>query len=86
MGLPGSENGMLTQALIDRIEEENERLGIPQTMRDFGIDEAEFQQKVEQIAVLAVGDACTGSNPREIAPREMERLLTCIYYGNRVDF
>ena len=34
----------------------------------------------------AVGDACTGSNPRTIDPATMERLFTCIYYGTEVDF
>ena len=34
----------------------------------------------------AVGDACTGSNPRAIDPETMERLFTCIYYGTEVDF
>ena len=34
----------------------------------------------------AVGDACTGSNPRGITPVEMERLFRCIYTGDRVDF
>ena len=40
----------------------------------------------ETIAELAVGDACTGSNPRTIDPATMERLFTCIYYGTEVDF
>ena len=38
------------------------------------------------IAANAVGDACTGSNPRAITPSEMEKLLCCCYYGSEVDF
>ena len=34
----------------------------------------------------AVGDACTGSNPRPIDPPTMAKLFTCIYYGQEVDF
>ncbi|MEG0951958.1 MAG: LysR family transcriptional regulator [Niameybacter sp.] len=37
----------------------------------------ELEAKVEKIAELAVGDACTGSNPRVITPSEMERLFFC---------
>ena len=44
------------------------------------------KEKVAKIAELAVGDACTGSNPRTIDPATMERLFTCIYYGTEVDF
>ena len=46
----------------------------------------EFKEKVAKIAELAVGDACTGSNPRAIDPANMEKLLTCTYYGTEVDF
>lgn len=41
---------------------------------------------IEQIAELAVGDACTGSNPRAIDPATMAKLFTCTYYGTEVDF
>ena len=64
----------------------NAILNIPKTLKDFGIDEEEFKSKISTIAELAVGDACTGSNPRAITPAEMEKLLTCTYYGTEVDF
>ena len=53
---------------------------------DFGIKEEEFKEKVAKIAELAVGDACTGSNPRPIDPAAMEKLFNCTYYGTEVDF
>ena len=45
-----------------------------------------LKKKVATISENAVGDACTGSNPRTIDPATMERLFTCIYYGTEVDF
>ena len=50
------------------------------------IAEEEFKEKISGIAERAVGDACTGSNPREIDPATMEKLFTCTYYGTEVDF
>ena len=47
---------------------------------------AEFKEKIAKISELAVGDACTGSNPRAIDPAAMEKLFTCTYYGTEVDF
>ena len=85
-GLEGKTNAELTKALCDKIDAFNKELGIPKTLREFGIDEKEFKEKLSSIAELAVGDACTGSNPRPITPAEMERLLTCVYYGDKVDF
>ena len=49
----------------------NVRLNIPKTLKEFGIQEDEFKEKVAKIAELAVGDACTGSNPRAIDPANM---------------
>ena len=69
-----------------KINEFNEKLNIPKTLKEFGINEDEFKEKVDRIAELAVGDACTGSNPREIDPANMAKLLTCTYYGTEVDF
>ena len=52
----------------------------------FGHRAVEFKEKIAKISELAVGDACTGSNPRAIDPAAMEKLFTCTYYGTEVDF
>lgn len=86
IGLTGKSDDELVKALCDKIDEYNVKLNIPKTLKEFGINEEEFKEKVAKIAELAVGDACTGSNPRPITPAEMEKLLTCTYYGTEVDF
>jgi alcohol dehydrogenase class IV len=86
VGLTGANDAELTDRLREKIDDYNKSLGIPKTLKAFGVPEAEFKQKVAKIAELAVGDACTGSNPRRISPAEMEKLLNCVYYGTRVDF
>ena len=62
------------------------KLNIPKTLKDFGINEAEFLEKLPEVAANAVGDACTGSNPRSITPAQMEQLLKATCYGTKVDF
>ena len=64
----------------------NKYFGIPKTLKEYGIDEKEFNEKVDKIAELAVGDACTGSNPRAIDPATMAKLFKTIYVGGKVDF
>ena len=41
---------------------------------------------VTKVAELAVGDACTGSNPRSIDPEQMAKLLKCCFYDEEVTF
>lgn len=85
VGITGTD-AECVDALCKKIDEYNVKLNIPKTLKEFGILEDEFKEKVAKIAELAVSDACTGSNPRPITPKEMEKLLTCTYYGTEVDF
>ncbi|MCP1109189.1 iron-containing alcohol dehydrogenase [Ohessyouella blattaphilus] len=86
LGLSGESDTELMEALCERIQEMNKELSIPSTLKDFGIVETEFKEKVGEISVNAVADACTGSNPREIDPETMEKLFIAIYYGEEVNF
>jgi len=77
------------EALVKHIRTMNKALDIPDCIRDYEggiIDEKEFLEKLPKVAELAVGDACTGSNPRAITPVVMEKLLKACYYDTEVDF
>lgn len=87
--LEGSTDEELTEALISRIKAMNKDLDIPSCIRDYEggiIDEKEFLEKLPSVAELAVGDACTSSNPRSITPDVMVKLLKCCFYDEEVDF
>ena len=89
LGLAGTTDMERTDALIAHIKGLNAKLDIPACIKDYEggiIDEKEFLEKLPTVAELAVGDACTGSNPRSIDPKTMEKLLTCCFYDTEVDF
>ena len=89
INLTGNTDEELTDALIARIREMNKALDIPTCIKDYEggiIAEKEFMDKLPTVAELAVGDACTGSNPRAITPAEMEQLLKCCFYDEEVTF
>lgn len=89
LGLAGATDMERTDALIAHIKGLNAKLDIPACIKDYEggiIDEKEFLEKLPTVAELAVGDACTGSNPRSIDPKTMEKLLTCCFYDTEVDF
>ena len=64
----------------------NVKMNILTTMQKYGITEEDFKANVKFVSHNAILDACTGSNPREIDDKTMERLSTCIYYGQEVTF
>ena len=86
IGLEGSTDAELTDALIERINKFNNDLNIPHSMKEYGVAEDDFKANLDFISKNAVADACTGSNPREIDANTMAKLFECTYYGNKVEF
>lgn len=76
-------------ALVAEIKAMNESLNISKCIKDYEggiIDEKEFMDKLSEVATLAIGDACTGSNPRIPSQEDMENLLKACFYGEDVNF
>ncbi len=86
VGLTGSSDEALTNALIEAIKDLNRQVGIQQTYRANGVTEKLFQENADKIAVNAVADPCTGSNPRPIDVANMKKVLTCAFTGETVNF
>ena len=59
VGLPGSTDKQLVNALVDSIKEMNKKLGIAQTDKENGVAEALFEENADKIAENAVKDPCT---------------------------
>ena len=96
IGLGGSNDDEKVALLIEFLRGMSKELNIPHCIKNYGADsypceqgfvpEDVFLAKLPEIAALAIGDACTGSNPRIPTQEEMEKLLKCCYYDTEVDF
>ena len=96
LNLGGANDEEKTLLLIKELRRMNDVLHIPQCIKNYGLDslpceqgfvpEEVFKAKLHDIAVNAVADACTLSNPRKPTVEEMEKLLLCCYYDTEVDF
>lgn len=87
--LKGNTTEELVDALIAEILRINKELNIPTCIKEYEggiIDEKEFLQKLPEVAKNAIGDACTGSNPRQPTQEEMEKLLLACFYDRPIDF
>ena len=94
--LGGKNDDEKVDLLIAMLRKMNDDLNIPHCIKNYGADsypcdqgfvpEKVFLERLPEIAVNAIGDACTGSNPRQPSPAEMEKLLKCCYYDTEVDF
>jgi len=69
-------------ALLNWLDELKTDLDIPKSIQAAGVNEADFLAKVDQLAVEAFDDQCTGANPRYPLISELKALLLASYYGN----
>ena len=96
MKLGGNSVEEKIRLLINYLRGMNDKLNIPHCIKNYGADsyptengfvpENVFLERLPEIAKNAIGDACTGSNPRQPSQEEMEKLLKCCYYDDEVDF
>ena len=89
IGLEGKDDTELTDKLIQKIRDLNVSMNVPLCIKDYEggiIDEKEYLEKLKKVATLAIGDACTGSNPRQPTQEDMEKLLLAVYYDKEIDF
>lgn len=68
-------------SLIEKVKELNKAVDIPSSLKDAGIPEKEFLEKVDIIAERAFEDQCTGANPRLPLIEEIKQILLDSYYG-----
>ena len=77
----GDRTGAKVEKLLTWLEGLKAELDIPASIRDAGVNEAAFLAKVDQLAVEAFDDQCTGANPRYPLISELKQVLLDSYYG-----
>ena len=68
-------------ALVAWVEELKRTMAIPPSIREAGVDEAAFMDRLDRIAEAAFDDQCTGSNPRFPLIGELRQILLDSYHG-----
>ena len=86
LGLEGETEEELTASLVKLVKDFRIAMNMPQSLKEYGVEEAFFKEHLDGIAETAVSDPCTGTNPRAISAEEMKKLFEAVYYGEDVDF
>ena len=61
-----------------------EKLEMPKSLKECGIDEQDFLSKVDTLADRAFEDQCTTANPRLPLVKELKQILLDAYYGTDI--
>ena len=80
-GFGGRSDDEKVEKLIAAIEKLKAELEIPKSIKEYGIDEATFLAQLDELALKAFDDQCTGANPRYPLVSELKEILLKVYYG-----
>ena len=81
LGLGGNTNEEKLENLIKAIDELKEKIGIKKTIKEYGVDEKEFLDRLDEMSKQAFDDQCTGANPRYPLIEEIKEMYLQAYYG-----
>jgi len=82
LGLGGKTDEEKLENLIKAINDLKARVGIKETIKDYGIDEKDFLDRLDDMVEQAFDDQCTGANPRYPLMSEIKQMYLNAYYGN----
>ncbi|MEG1548485.1 MAG: bifunctional acetaldehyde-CoA/alcohol dehydrogenase [Clostridia bacterium] len=84
LGISGKNNQEKLGNLITALDALKDKVGIKRTIKDYGIDEKDFLDRLDEMVEQAFDDQCTGANPRYPLMMEIRQMYLNAYYGTSV--
>ena len=81
LGLGGKNDKEKLENLIKAIDDLKAKIGIKKAIKDYGIDEKDFLDRLDAMTEQAFDDQCTGANPRYPLMSEIKQMYLNAYYG-----
>ena len=81
MGFVGKDDDDSVKLLIKEIGKLKKKIGIKDTIKDYGVEEKAFLEKLDEMTEQAFDDQCTGANPRYPLMDEIKAMYLKAYYG-----
>ncbi|SES63971.1 bifunctional acetaldehyde-CoA/alcohol dehydrogenase [[Clostridium] polysaccharolyticum] len=81
LGIQGKDADEKFENLIAAIEALKEKVGIKKTIAEYGVEEKDFLETLDEMVEQAFDDQCTGANPRYPLMSEIKEMFLKAYYG-----
>lgn len=81
LGFKGNNEKEKLENLIKGIEDLKAKVGIKKCIKDYGVSEKDFLDKLDKMVEDAFDDQCTGANPRYPLMSEMKEMYLKVFYG-----
>jgi len=83
LGVKGKNDQEKLEGLIAKMDALKDRVGIKHTIREYGVDEKDFLDRLDAMTEQAFDDQCTGANPRYPLMSEIKQMYLNAYYGKK---
>ena len=81
LGLDGKNDDEKVKNLTAAIDALKAKVGIKGSIKEYGIDEKDFLDRLDDMVEQAFDDQCTGANPRYPLMSEIKQMYLNAYYG-----
>ncbi|WMM25841.1 bifunctional acetaldehyde-CoA/alcohol dehydrogenase [Tissierella sp. MB52-C2] len=81
IGLGGNTDHEKMELLIEAIDELKDKVGIPKSIADFGVNREKFYASLDDMSEQAFDDQCTGANPRYPLISQLKEIYIAAYEG-----
>lgn len=81
LNLGGKDDAEKVNNLIKAIEKLKKNISIPASIKEWGVDEKTFLERLDRLSELAFDDQCTGANPAYPLISEIKQMYLNAYYG-----
>ncbi len=81
LGIKGKNDQEKFENLLKAIDDLKAKVGIHKTIREYGIEEKAFLDRLDEMVEQAFDDQCTGANPRYPLMSEIKQMYLNAYYG-----
>ncbi len=85
LGVKGNTDTEKLEGLIQLINDLKAKVGIKETIKDYGVDEKVFLDNLDEMVEQAFDDQCTGANPRYPLMSEIKQMYLNAYYGKHFE-
>ena len=81
LGLGGKNDDEKVKLLIKSVDKLMKAINIPNSIKEYGVDEKIFMKNLDELVELAFDDQCTGANPAYPLMSEIKQLYIDAYNG-----
>ena len=85
LGVKGETDAEKLEGLIALVNDLKHKVGIKDTIAEYGIDEKVFLDNLDEMVEQAFDDQCTGANPRYPLMSEIKQMYLNAYYGKHFE-